>query len=185
MPYVSPQDSRMLSGGEVDALEGDLKNALFNKNCKDFVTRTLERLRANTGESPHGTTDILKLFEAVKKGKGFDYHPMAHEATAWGGPGTASLSINPTRNWFQKGSIGRGLTLIHELFHIAGYNHDAIATAMFDIGEKWDYSSKTWKAWKGDFPDPVRDPFFQKDRLARLDGAYQGFIKNIIDKNCK
>jgi YD repeat-containing protein len=176
--------SRMLSPSEVDALEGDLNQTLSNKDCKDFVKRTLEQLKAQTGQSKHGTTDILKLFEAVKKGKGFDYHPMEFEATGWGGPGQASISINPSTKWFQKSSIGRGVTLIHELFHVAGYNHDAIATAVFNMGERWD--SNEWKPWKGSFPDSVPDPFLAgKERKERLEGAYSGFIKNIIDQHCK
>jgi hypothetical protein len=173
----------MLLPNEVDSLEADLKQALSNKDCKDFVKRTLEQLKAFTGQSKHDTTDIINLFEAVKKGKGFDYHPMAHEATGWGGPGQASISINPNRLWFVKGSVGRGLTLIHELFHVAGYNHDVIANVMFRMGERWD---DNYKAWSGSFPDPVKDPFFAGAAgSARLDDSYSAFIKNILDQHCK
>ena len=99
------------------------------------------------------------------------------------GQGVASMSINPTRQWALKGAVGRGGTLIHELLHVAGYDHDAIAKAMYDVGGRFD---KSWKAWRGDFPDAVGDRFFAGEAgQSRLDGAYSGFIKNLIDQHCK
>jgi hypothetical protein len=177
-------EPQRLTDSEVDSLEGDLKATLFVKDCEAFTIRLLEQLKADTGRSQHGTTDIMKLFDAVKKGRGFDYRIMNNEAAGGGGPGYASISINRSRQWFSKGPLGRGGTLVHELLHVAGYDHYTIAIAMYNLGEKW--TGKNWKPWLGDFPDPKNDPLFSgQHRDKRLDGSYSGFILNRIDHHCK
>jgi RHS repeat-associated protein len=168
------QNAVPLTTSEVDSLRSDLTTTLNIKDCRNFTQLLLEQLKAQTN-------DIMKLFDAVKIGGGFDYRSMNYEATAIGGS-HASMSINPSQ-WALKGAVGRGGTMVHELFHVAGYDHATIATAMFDMGERWNGG---WKAWQGNFPNARIDPFFASaDRVARLDGAYSAFIKNIIDQHCK
>ena len=61
-----------------------------------------------------------------------------------------------------------------------------IAKAMFDMGETWDNDIIGFKAWKGNFPDPLGDPLFLgKNGPDELEGAYSAFILNIIDQHCK
>jgi hypothetical protein len=58
-----------------------------------------------------------------------------------------------------------------------------MAKAAYTVGGRFD---KSWKAWKGDFPDPNHDNLFSgpnSDEL--LDGAYSGFFKNVLDQKCK
>ena len=77
----------------------------------------------------------------------------------------------------------RARVLTHELFHVAGYDHEAMARAVYNMGGRFDDS---WKAWQGQFPDPNNDKFFAApDKNDRLDGAFAGFFKNIMDQHCK
>ncbi|MFN2491622.1 MAG: hypothetical protein ABR501_01900, partial [Pyrinomonadaceae bacterium] len=172
-----------LTSREVDNLLSDLKNLLGNEDCASFIQSALEQLKTDTGRSQHGTTDILKLFDAVKAGNGFDYRTMKDaQARGGGGPGYASISINANLSWSRMSSGARGLIIIHELFHVAGYGHEAMARATYNMGESFD---KSWKAWNGEFPDP-NDPLFQGPKgNAELDGAYSGFFKNVLDQHCK
>jgi hypothetical protein len=135
---------------------------LKNADCASFIKSALEQAKTDTGRSQHGTTDILKLFDAVKAGRGFDYRTMTNaQARGGGGPGYASISINPINAFADLSnisqSVSRGQILIHELFHVGGYDHDAMARAAYNLGERFDAS---WKAWKGEFPDPESDNFF-------------------------
>ena len=187
---VTPQNSSRtpLTSGEVNTLLADLQKLLANPDCASFIKSALEQLKTDTGRSQHGTTDILGLFEAVKAGKGFDYRTMSRDqARGGGGPGTASISINPTNSFADLGNpspgnvVNRGQTLIHELFHVAGYDHDVMAKAFFKMGEEFD----GWKAWSGTFPDPEKDSFFNsRDKVNRLDGAYAGFFQNVLNQHC-
>lgn len=109
------------------------------------------------------------------------------QARGGGGPGVASISINPTNAFANLSnmsqSASRGRTLIHELFHVAGYGHEAMARAVYNLGERFDGS---WKPWQGEFPDPQTDKFFSApDKDKRLDGAYSGFFGNVIRQHCK
>src|SRR5205814_5760073 len=61
-----------LTPGEIDNLLSDLTK-LLNPDCASFIKSALEQLKTDTGRSQHGTTDILKLLEAVKAGRGFDW----------------------------------------------------------------------------------------------------------------
>jgi hypothetical protein len=73
--------------------------------------------------------------------------------------------------------------LIHELFHVGGYDHDAMARAVYNLGERFDDS---WKPWQGEFPDPAKDKFFSApNKDERLDGAYSGFFGNVLRQHCK
>jgi len=177
-----------LTSGEVNTLLSDLQKLLANPDCASFIKSALEQLKTDTGRSQHGTTDILKLFEAVKAGAGFDYRTMSDaQARGGGGPGYASISINPTNGFANLSnmsqSVSRGQTLIHELFHVGGYDHDAMARAAYNLGERFDGS---WKAWQGEFPDPQSDKFFSApDKAKRLDGAYSGFFGNVLRQHCK
>lgn len=76
-----------LTPSEVESLRSDLTTTLDVKDCRDFTKRVLEQLKAETGRSQHGTTDMMQLFEAVKGGRGFDYQAMNDEAKAGGGLG--------------------------------------------------------------------------------------------------
>ena len=180
-----PQNPRPFSSSEIDSLLSDLNGALAIKDCLEFTKRLLEQLKSETGRSQHGTTDIRQLFQAVRDGRGFDYRSnLGAEARAGGGPGTAGMSITTAESWRRnKTADDRGRTVIHELFHVAGYDHDVIARVMFKMGERWD---NAWKPWIGSFPDPESDEFFfTKDAADRLEGAYSAFMKNILDQHCK
>jgi len=177
-----------LTSGQVDALLADLNRLLSNADCASFIKSALDQLKTDTGRSQHGTTDILKLFEAVKVGSGFDFRSMSDaQAKGGGGPGYASISINPTNAFADLSnkspgySTYRGLVLIHELFHVAGYGHAAMANATKNMGEKF----VGWKAWKGDFPDPGDAVFSGPDGRSVLDGAYSGFFGNVLAQHCK
>lgn len=103
------------------------------------------------------------------------------QARGGGGPGQASISINNNPQWSNMSSGDRARILTHELFHVGGYDHTAMAQAARNLGGEF----QGWKAWDGPFPDR-EDPFFSgPDRDARLDGAYSGFFKNILDQHCK
>ena len=186
-----PQNSvdRSLTSDEVNTLLADLQNLLNNTDCASFIKSVLEQLKTDTRRSQHGTTDILKLFEAVKADRGFDFKLMSqHQATGGGGHGKAGITISPTNafadfsNKSRGSSVNRGLVLIHELIHVAGYDHDAMAQAAYNMGERF----SGWKAWRGDFPDLTTDPFFAgNDGAKSLDGAYSGFFGNVLGQHCK
>jgi hypothetical protein len=189
-----PQNAggRLLTTDETNALLSDVQKMISNPDCAKFVESLLSQLAIDTGRQQHGTTDILKLFEAVRAGRGFDWNPnLSAQATGGGGPGNASISIKPVlsfanlTNSSSGARVYRGRTIIHELFHVAGYGHDAMAMAAYRIGERFDSG---WHAWKGDFPNP-QDAFFQtndpKEGTARLDDAYSGFFGNVLNQHCK
>jgi RHS repeat-associated protein len=172
-----------LTSGEVNTLLGDLQNLLSNPDCAGFIKSALEQLKTDTGRSQHGTTDILKLFDAVKTGKGFDYRTMKDaQARGGGGPGYASISIDPNLAWSRMSSAARGVVLIHELFHVAGYGHEAMAKATRNMGERFDES---WKPWRGQFPDPSDSFFRGPNGNNELEGSYSGFFNNVLRQNCK
>jgi YD repeat-containing protein len=185
IPYISP-----LSDKDINSLLDDLKRLLSNPDCAKLIGAALEQAAKDTGRSQHGTFDILKLFEAVKTGGGFGSQPMkGAQARGGGGPGTATMVINPTNafaNLLNKSAghvRNRAQTLIHELFHVAGYDHDAMASAFLHLGERYD---SNWKPWQGDFPDPTSDKYFSApDKDKRLDGAYAGFFQNVLNQHCK
>jgi hypothetical protein len=149
-------------------------------------------LKSDTGRSNYDTTDITELFSKVKSGRGFEWRPGLN-AQARGGGGNdhngnniASISLKPTLVFGNLAnpsqSVSRGRTIIHELFHVAGYGHDLMAQAVYNAGGRFDSS---WKAWRGDFPRP-NDPLFQmKSDNDELDGAYSGFFKNVLEQKCE
>ena len=107
------------------------------------------------------------------------------QARGAGGPGAASISINPT-NMFadlsnKSQSISRGQVLIHELFHVGGYDHVAMALAVYNVGGKFE----GWKYWQGEFPDPVDPVFSGPNGQGDLDHAYAGFFYNVLRQHCK
>jgi hypothetical protein len=190
--FGSDPQNTALTSGEVDILASDLKNLLNNAECAAFIEKVLKQLKSDTGRSNYDTADISELFSKVKSGRGFDWRPGLN-AQARGGGGydhngnnIASISLKPTlvfgnlSNTSQ--SVSRGLTIIHELFHVAGYDHQLMARAVYNAGGRFDSS---WKAWRGDFPRP-NDPLFQmKSDVDELDGAYSGFFKNVLEQKCK
>lgn len=189
--FAEPQNPALTSG-EVDILASDLRNLLKNAECAAFIEKVLKQLKGDTGRSNYDTADINELFSKVKSGRGFDWRPgLNAQARGAGGydhngNNIASISLNPTlvfgdlSNKSQSGSRGR--TIIHELFHVAGYGHDLMARAVYNTGGRFDSS---WKAWRGDFPRP-NDPLFQmKSDVDELDGAYSGFFKNVLEQKCK
>ena len=109
------------------------------------------------------------------------------QARGGGGPGVASITISPTNafaNLSDKSpgsSLYRGLVLIHELFHVAGYDHQAMAEAMNNMREKF----VGWKAWKGAFPNPQDQLFSGPNGRDILDSAYSGFFGNVLAQHCK
>lgn len=175
---------------EVNDIQDHLWAVLSIKDCHDFVSRTLERLKEITGRQQHGTTNAMDLFNAVKvstgPSNGFTWRVMEGAAArAGGGPGRAGMEIDPGEVW-RNSTIGdRGRVMLHELFHVAGYDHDQVAQAMFDVGGRPDGA---WKEWTGQFPN-ADDKFFQtgdpKADRERLEGAYQWFFKNVLDQHCK
>ncbi len=183
---------RHLTTDESNSLLSDLKKLISDADCANFIRSLLSQLKTETGRQQHGTTDLIQLFEAVQNGRGFDWDPnLGDQARGGGGPGNASITINPSlafanlRNKSHDSTVYRARTLIHELFHVAGYGHDAMALAAYNMGERFD---SKWRPWTGDFPNP-QDKFFQtkdlKEAAARLDGAYSGFFGNVLHQHCK
>jgi hypothetical protein len=185
--------SSPLTADEVGVLYSDLKNLLTNPDCAGFIEAVLQQLITDTGRTNYDTTDILTLFDKVKTGRGFDWQPgLNAQARAGGGydhngKNIASMSIKPTQGFAnlsnRSSSVSRGRIVSHELFHVAGYDHRAMAMAAYAVGGRFDQS---WRAWRGDFPDPQNDRFFSgPNRNELIDGAYSGFFKNVLDQYCK
>lgn len=189
-----PQDAerRPLTNNETDILFSELKKLISNPDCATFIQSLLAQLKTDTGRQQYGTTDILQLFEAVKAGSGFEWGPdIAAQATGGQSRGAASVTIKPSlmfANLANKSPgymVYRARTIVHELFHVAGYGHDAMALAAYRMGERFDSS---WHAWTGDFPNR-EDKLFKtadpNEGAARLDGAYSGFFGNVLNQHCK
>ena len=179
-----------LTTDEVNTLLSELTTLVDKPDCAKFIESVLSQLKTDTGRQQHGTTDVLKLFQAVQNGRGFDWQAdLKDQAAGGGGPGFASITINPSNEFANLTNkspgfiVNRARLLVHELFHVAGYDHDAMARAAYNLGERFDSS---WKAWKGDFPDPQNDELFSgPDKNKRLDGAYAGFFLNVLQQHCK
>jgi hypothetical protein len=189
--------SRALTSDEVANLLGDLNKLLADPECAAFLKAVLDQLKTDTGRSNYNTNDMAVLFEQVNKGKGFDLRPdLKAQANSAGGfdrngKSVGSMNISPTEKFADisdsSGSLDRGRTIIHELFHVAGYDHDAIARAAYNTRARFD---KAWRPWQGDFPgSEPEDPYFKvsdpKEQQSRFDSSYSGFIKNVIDQHCK
>jgi YD repeat-containing protein len=191
--------SRALTSVEVNSLLGDLNKLLADPKCANFLKAMLDQLKTDTGRSNFNTNNMTVLFQKVNTGRGFDVRPgLKGQASAGGGfdssgNNVASMSINPTE-WFAdilspSGSLSRGRIIIHELFHVAGYGHDAIAQAAYNARARYD-DKLSWRPWQGDFPGSVpSDPFFAvldpKERYNRFDSSYSGFIMNVIKQYCE
>lgn len=188
---LNPQDTTRtpLNSDEISTLLSEVKKLLSNPDCAKFIKSVLSQLKVDTGRQQHDTTDILQLFQAVQDGRGFDWQSdLNAQARGGGGPGNASITIKPVNDFADLTNkspgfmVNRARTIIHELFHVAGYDHNAMALAAYNIGEKFDSS---WRPWRGDFPDPKDSVFQTNDRATRLDGAYSGFFGNVLNQHCK
>lgn len=186
------QATTRLTEDEIKTLSEDLTKLLSNPECANFLQSVLKQLKDDTQRSNYDSADALTLFEKVQSGRGFDWNPALNgQARASGGhdhigKNIASMSIKPVdhfRNLSDSSHSGqRGRTIIHELFHVAGYDHQAMALAAYTVGGRFDDS---WRAWKGDFPDP-QDPLFRRtEGQALLNGAYSGFFKNVLEQKCR
>jgi hypothetical protein len=188
-----PSQKTPLTKDEIGVLESELTKLLSSKDCANFIESVLKQLKSDTGRSNYDTTSMLTLFDKVKTGRGFDWQPgLNGQARAGGGhdykgENVASMSIKPINEFANLANkspgfiLNRGRTLAHELFHVAGYDHAAMALAAFKLEKRM----VGWKAWSGTFPNP-QDKFFKDDKTGELlDGAYAGFFSDVLNQHCK
>jgi YD repeat-containing protein len=139
------QNSRQLTGTEVEKLGSNLQKLLDDPECGKFITAMLDNLPKDVWKTSKYGGSLTAAFNRIQNGGGFWSGDTGAKAAAITDPNRMSTTFNSQRvtpalssdqAWRQ---LGAAFTLVHELTHVftnapnsGSYGHEDMARAAFN-----------------------------------------------------